>query len=111
MIDLREQDRQAITAMANNAFASGTELWAYGSRVKGTNHAASDLDLVVKTPDGIDFDLEQLVTFKDALQQSNIPLLVQAMSWQHIPAGFQNIILQNYEVLCVAKNNAGKPNE
>lgn len=50
MIDLRDKERGAIIALAGKVFSPGTELWAYGSRVKGGNHEGSDLDLAVRAP-------------------------------------------------------------
>lgn len=99
MIDLREKDRAAICQIARQVFEPGVELWAYGSRVKGTNYDASDLDLAVVAPEGKELDLERLVEFKEALQTSNIPIFVQALDWQRIPESFKKNILQRYEVL------------
>lgn len=99
MIDLRAKDRLRICRLANECFAPDTELWAYGSRVKGTGHDSSDLDLVVVTPPTQPLDIDQLVDFKLALQQSNIPILVQVLDWQRIPQSFRENILARYEVL------------
>ncbi|MEY8204247.1 MAG: hypothetical protein RPR40_04155 [Bermanella sp.] len=111
MIDLREKDRQIIIDIANGVFSTGTQLWAYGSRIKGSNHDASDLDLVVRAAKDDEFDLEQLTNFKTALQSSTIPILVQALSWQHIPEPFQKTILQGYEVLHIVPKDSGKIHE
>ena len=99
MIDLTEKDRAEICRLANDIFAPNTELWAYGSRVKGTNHDTSDLDLVINTPAEQPLDVEQLVAFKLALQQSNIPIMIQVLDWLRIPESFRQNILTHYEVL------------
>lgn len=101
MIDLRPQDRQIIIDQAQEAFSQGTQIWAYGSRIKGTSHNGSDLDLVIRAAQDQTLDLEQLDNFKAALQESNIPILVQALSWQHMPQRFQAGILKQHEVLMV----------
>lgn len=106
MIDLREKDKVRIIALANQHLAQNTEVWAYGSRVKGTNHEASDLDLVLFCSLAEDFSLSDMAAFKDALQESNIPILVQVVSWWHIPESFQNNIKQRYDVLCVVDKQA-----
>ena len=106
MIDLRGKDRQAIITLAEAAFSPGTALWAYGSRVKGGNHEGSGLDLVVKTPQQQTLALERLANFKTALQASNIPILVQVLSWQHMPEAFKAGVLQNHEVLTVVGKEA-----
>lgn len=108
MIDLREKDKIRITALANLHLPSNTEIWAYGSRVKGTNHEASDLDLVLVSALSEDFSLSQMQAFKDALQDSTIPIFVKVVSWWHIPESFQHNIKQCYEILCVVDEKANE---
>ena len=64
MIELREKDRKAITALAKKHLVKGTELRAYGSRVKGTSLETSDLDLMMFTPEG---QTNDLLEFQQAL--------------------------------------------
>lgn len=107
MIDLCEEDRAAICALAEQYFPAGTEIWAYGSRVKGTNYDASDLDLVVHFPEtGFESGCyTQLTEFKEALQDSDIPIFVQVLAWHGIPERFKTNILQCYEVLWTAPSS------
>lgn len=80
-------------------WCSRVKIWAYGSRVNGMAHEGSDLDLVV-IPDGNDqVDLGEVFTFKDLLQESSIPILVQVLDWGRIPESFRENILMEYEVL------------
>lgn len=73
----------------------GATLWAYGSRVKGKAHEASDLDLVV-----LDAPSNESVTaFKQALSQSNLPILVDVQEWDALPEAFRLEIEQLNEVL------------
>ncbi|USD65094.1 nucleotidyltransferase domain-containing protein [Vibrio sp. SCSIO 43136] len=97
MINLREKDRARVCQIAQQTLCSGSELWAYGSRVKGTNRPYSDLDLALITPENGQNDIAE---FKHALQHSNIPIFVQVMPWELIPESFKDNILQRYEVLC-----------
>lgn len=102
MIDLREKDKNILCQLAQEIFVEGTEIWAYGSRVKGTNHDASDLDLVVHFKSGSveqNEQLEQLVRFKEALQESTIPIFVQVFIWSQIPEAFKTNIKAEYKVL------------
>ncbi len=101
MIDLREKDRVRIIELAQKTLPKNTQVWAFGSRVKGANHDASDLDLVLTSAQKDDFSLEHCFAFKEALQESNIPILIQVLSWWHIPQSFQDNILRRYEVLTV----------
>ena len=102
MIDLREQDRIAICTLAEQHFPSGTEIWAYGSRVKGTNYDASDLNLIVHTAEE---HLIKVSSFDTALRDSNIPIFVRPLDWQSIPEYFRTNILQCYEVLWTAPSS------
>ncbi len=76
------------------------EVWAYGSRVNGESHEGSDLDLVVRGPDlnplGVEF-----IDLIEALQESNIPILVQAHDWANLPESFHREIEREYVVVQV----------
>ena len=71
------------------------EVWAYGSRVTGKSHDGSDLDIVLRSP-----TLEPLgdgyLDLIDALEQSNIPILVQAHDWARLPESFHREIERGY---------------
>jgi len=102
MIDLREKDNEILCRLAQETFAQGTEIWAYGSRVKGTNHDASDLDLIVHlaaNPVSDNEYFKQLASFKEALQESTIPIFVQVFAWTQIPEAFKANIKAEYQVL------------
>ena len=60
------------------------EVWAYGSRVNGSAHEASDLDLVLRSPtlEPLGPEYSDLVA---ALEESNIPILVQVHDWARLP--------------------------
>ena len=69
----------------------GVEVWAYGSRVNGESHEGSDLDLVLRSPtleplDGGFYDL------REAIEKSNIPILIQAHDWASLPETFHREI-------------------
>ena len=86
------------------------EVWAYGSRVNGRSHEASDLDLVLRGP-----DLEPLgyeyVELLEALEQSNIPILVQARDWARLPESFHREIEGDYVVLQGVGNQSPNSDE
>ena len=78
--------------------APDAEVWAYGSRVSGRSHEGSDLDLVLRSPTlepGVDgyFDL------LEAIEKSNIPILVQAHDWARLPESFHREIERSYVVV------------
>ncbi len=87
----------------------GVEVWAYGSRVNGSSHGGSDLDLVLRGPaleplDGGFYDL------LEGIEKSNIPILVQAHDWAMLPESFQREIERDYVVIqeCTNRTVAGK---
>ena len=96
---LRDKDHKEIIRLAKSSFTKPVKIWAYGSRVNGMAHDGSDLDLVV-LPDGDEMiDLGELGVFKELLQESTIPILVQVLDWNRIPEIFQANILKEYETL------------
>ena len=82
---------------------SNAEVWAYGSRVTGESHEGSDLDLVVRGPElkPLGDGFFQLV---EAIEKSNIPILVQAHDWARLPVSFHREIEKNYVVLQAGKS-------
>jgi predicted nucleotidyltransferase len=75
------------------------EVWAYGSRVNGDCHDASDLDLVVRNPVALDESLPDLPDLKDALVESNLPIQVDVVDWARIPVPFRREIERAYVVV------------
>ena len=75
------------------------EVWAYGSRVNGDGHEASDLDLVVRQPADPKQGTPALWEVKEALVESNLPIRVDVVDWAHIPASFHREIERAYVVV------------
>jgi predicted nucleotidyltransferase len=75
--------------------------WAYGSRVNGDHHEASDIDLVLRHPGAQPCPPGQLDTLREAFSDSNLPILVQVVDWARIPAAFRAEIEAGYVVLQV----------
>jgi len=71
-------------------------VWAYGSRVDRTSHEGSDLDLVIK-----DYGQKNVnyLKLKEALQESNIPFLVDIIEFDGLSESFQAEIQKQYVVI------------
>lgn len=82
-----------------NAYAPGAEVWAYGSRVNGGWHEGSDLDLVVRNPARLDQPQKKLYLLRDALEESNLPMLVDVLDWARLPEEFKREIERQYVVV------------
>ena len=74
------------------------EVWAYGSRVSGQNHDASDLDLVVRAP-ALKPVGQPLNALREALRDSNVPILVQVHDWARLPESFHREIERQHIVI------------
>ena len=81
------------------------EVWAYGSRTNGQSHDGSDLDLVLRGPALKEISADQLGAFDDAVEESNIPFLVDARDWARLPKRFQREIERRY-VVVAPKNDS-----
>ena len=65
---------------------------AYGSRVSGTAHEGSDLDLVVRNRNNPHLPAGNLGVVRDAFSESNLPILVDILDWARLPDGFREEI-------------------
>lgn len=95
---LREKDKQTLSEIFSKPEIS-FEVWAYGSRVNGTAHPGSDLDLVIKRKNGESIPFEILLDLTEKIKESNIPILVELRDWNSLPDNFHNQILKCYEIL------------
>ncbi|MCB0266504.1 MAG: nucleotidyltransferase domain-containing protein, partial [Calditrichaeota bacterium] len=75
------------------------EVWAYGSRVNGTAHSGSDLDLVIRSQNLTPLPIDVFINLQDSIRESNIPILVELQDWARLPERFRRNIEQQYEVL------------
>ncbi len=95
---LRDKDKARLLKLLTTYLPTVTA-WAYGSRVNGDAHEASDLDLVLRSVDLNPIPFEALDDFLQALNDSNIPILIEARDWARLPASFHEEILKRYVVL------------
>ena len=84
------------------------EVWAYGSRVNGGAHEGSDLDLVVRNPRGLNQPQKNLARLREALTNSNLPILVEVQDWARIPESFRREIERQHVVVGYAESVAVK---
>ena len=70
------------------------EVLAFGSRVRGTAHEGSDLDLVLRNPADLSLPQPDLFPLREALSESNLPILVDLLDWARIPESFRREILR-----------------
>jgi predicted nucleotidyltransferase len=99
-IQLRPQDRKEVERILSQ-FVPNEEVWAYGSRVDGSGHELSDLDLVIRHPADLKIPAGLvLAKLREAFSESNLPFLVDVHDWARLPAEFlatieaQHIVIQ-----------------
>jgi predicted nucleotidyltransferase len=69
---IREKDKKTLIQIFAD-FKIPLEVWAYGSRVHGTAHEGSDLDLVVRGPNLQPLPYNVFVQICEKIKDSNIP--------------------------------------
>ena len=82
-----------------------TEVFAYGSRVNGTCHDGSDLDLIARNPNDPTKPLTNMAALREAFTESNLPILVDVLDWARIPASFRQQIQQSETVQVFPANS------
>jgi len=72
-------------------------VWAFGSRVKGSNRTSSDLDLAVLCDKQT--AKKQLPKLNEVFVESDIPFKVQLLDFNRLPANMQENIKKKYVIL------------
>ncbi|PJK08453.1 hypothetical protein CO608_08515 [Lysobacteraceae bacterium NML08-0793] len=80
-----------------------TQVWAYGSRVTGTSHEGSDLDLVLRNPANLSLETDARSELQEALRESNLPMLIDLHDWARLPEEFRRTIEYAYVELQAGK--------
>lgn len=84
------------------------EVWAFGSRVNGTGHEASDLDLVARNSAAADQALRGIAATRAAFIESDLPIRVDLQDWALIPESFRQEIARGFVVLQRTKNSTAQ---
>jgi len=75
---------------------SQAQVWAYGSRVSGNAHEGSDLDIVLRNPSNLKAEVPNWLDVQEAIQESDLPMLVDVHDWAHLPEDFHRNIERDY---------------
>ena len=89
-------DELALVKVILKKNALTSETWAYGSRVNGNGHDASDLDLVIRNIDDLQKPIENMSQIKQAFIDSDLPFLVDLMDWACLPESYQEEIKKQH---------------
>jgi type I restriction enzyme S subunit len=77
--------------------ADGIEVWAFGSRTKGTAKPYSDLDLALISERPV--DLARSAALADAFSESDLPWRVDIVDWATTDDAFRRIIERDRMVI------------
>ena len=78
------------------AYTPDAQAWAYGSRVMGQAHEGSDVDIVLRHKTDLSRPVQGLESLVIAIQESNIPILVDVHQWSSLPISFHDNIENAY---------------
>ncbi|WP_250657413.1 nucleotidyltransferase family protein [Alkalimarinus coralli] len=94
MFDLSDAERQVVSDIINTYISGDYRVFVFGSRAKLTNHAHSDLDIVIQSAEPI--DLSTLALVSDAFSESDLPFRVDFVDWNRIGKEFRSHIQQHW---------------
>lgn len=97
---LKDKDKKRLHEIFSS-FNESFEVWAYGSRVNGTAHEGSDLDLVVRGTNLQEVPRKVMIKMKQKITDSNIPILVDLFEWTSLPETFRKNIEAQHEILFI----------
>lgn len=101
-LDLPHKYLQRVQELLRE-FVPDAEVWAYGSRVVGGSHEASDLDVVLRDPADLSAENRRLAELKEAFIESDLPIRVDVMDWARIPESFHREIERAHVILQAGK--------
>ena len=95
-LNLTEAELAALLQLIQTHLPN-VEIWAFGSRVVGTNGESSDLDLAAFASE---METRAVSNLREALEESNLPMRVDLHIWQDLPEHFQSTIRETAIRLC-----------
>ena len=104
MIDLRPEGLAAVRAILAE-HVPDCEVWAYGSRVKGSSWKYSDLDLAVIGSSRL--DPVRIYRLRDAFEESALDFRVDVLDWHAVSESFHRQMAERHEVVQSAATGAG----
>ena len=106
-IDLPERHLTRLLGLLA-AHVPEAEVWAFGSRVDGSGHAGSDLDLVLRRPEALESPIGGAAALRAALEASDLPMLVDVHDWALLPPAFRTEIGRRFVVVRESGGQEGR---
>lgn len=95
-LDLSPHDHEELKRILREHL-SGYEVWALGSRVKGTAKPYSDLDLVIVTREPL--SIAAMADIREAFDEADMTIKVDVLDWEKTSQAFKKIIEENRVVV------------
>lgn len=95
-LDLKPHDWDDVRHILEKCLP-GYEVWAFGSRVKGTAKPYSDLDLAVISDRPLPIDL--MADLRQSFEDSDLTIKVDIVDWAKTSAAFRKIIEESKVVV------------
>lgn len=96
---IRQKDKEELIRLFAQCITEPIEVWAYGSRVNGSGHSASDIDLVMRGQKLQTIKRDEFIRLKTKIKESDIPVLVEINDWPDLPESFHRQIEKKYELI------------
>ncbi len=98
MLNLDQHDLVIVTDIFKSILNDKTEVYVFGSRAKNTARKYSDLDLLIKANEPIDYLL--LSQLEEAFSESDLPYKTDIIDWSAVNEDFrQHITPQLIKIL------------
>ena len=91
MTGLTREDEKIVMDIVSE-FATDCDVFAFGSRVRGTSKETSDLDLAFALPDGARLPFNRLGDIKYAFSESDLIFRVDVLDYNGVEQYFREII-------------------
>ncbi|CAN5462047.1 nucleotidyltransferase domain-containing protein [soil metagenome] len=96
MLDLDARYLKIIKAILKE-YVAEYEVHVFGSRVTGKAKLYSDIDLLLKGNEPLEW--RRLESLKDAFSESNLPISVDVVDWNTISAEFAKMIASYSQII------------
>ncbi|PJG83033.1 nucleotidyltransferase family protein [Caviibacterium pharyngocola] len=95
-LKIKSEELEIVKAILQT-FVPNVPVWAFGSRVKGTEKPYSDLDLAIITEKPL--SLLEHANLVEAFSESDLPYKVDIVDWAITSDNFKQIIQQQYIII------------
>ena len=107
-VDIQPSHLELVRTILRQHLPQSAKVWAFGSRARGDNREASDLDLAIDL--GRALTLGEMAALCAGFEESTLPYKVDIVDMHQISAAFREIVAENQEeiLFCSKLKYAGR---